>query len=120
MRASRPIALFSLLLLAGCSGEPSNGDIHEALKDDEDFRMALQMMVEAEAMFAGNRSKNGAADARRMIEEMRFEKGSCVDAQNAPGYVCDFRARMPGKKPSPPTKGRFFKSGGKWSFEEVR
>jgi len=103
------MALALALLLAACSGEPGEGDIREAVFKNAAFRMSLGMMV------------GGVAAMETTMKSGSIEKSSCVSAQGAPGYVCDFRIGF--KQPNgsvmfgTPLQGRFFKSGGNWDVE---
>ena len=99
--------ILSALLLAGCSSEPSESNMLEALNRNPQWMMTLGMLSgrePAEAMKAGV-----------------LEKASCAEAQGSPGHVCDFRWGM--KQPNgnvqygTPAKGRFYKAGEGWQVE---
>lgn len=103
-------------LLSGCSGEPGEPDIRDALARNQQTMMGLTML------FAGPRGdSNAEAKAKSFIREAAIKVDGCVAAQNAPGFVCDFRMGQPGgQQMGPPMKARFFKSGNGWDLEQTR
>jgi hypothetical protein len=73
--------LIAMISISGCSGgggEPSEGDILEAV--ERSFEDVYEMQVSA----AG---KDAADKARAVVNEVR--KIACVKADGASGYVCD-------------------------------
>lgn len=117
MRIKLATIVAALLALSGCSGEPGESDVRAALERNERMVLGLSMLF----FDPSNRSANTADTAKKFLREASIKIDGCADAQNAPGFVCDFRLGRPdGKAMSPPMKGRFFKTDSDWNFEEVR
>lgn len=111
------IALFTTVALALCGcfgGEPSAGNMLDAVKKESSVREAIKMT----AAFDGSKNPDQAAD--EMVKTIKVEKSGCAQAQGKPGYMCDFRIGMQagGKfEYGPPANGRFFKAGDEWRLE---
>jgi hypothetical protein len=113
IKAALPLA--AACLLAGC--EPGADDIKEAVHRSPDFQAMLLLVMPP-----------GTRNAQTGLEQFKakavIEKSSCAQAQNAPGYVCDFRWGQKQADGSTrfgnPMKGRFFKSGDQWQVELAR
>ena len=99
--------LAAALMLAGCSGEPSESNMKDA-------------MVSKLAVVFGTQGQS----VDEMKARLAVEKGDCVEASGEPGWICDVRVgqTVNGQKqfPTPWGKGRFFKVNGNWAFEERR
>lgn len=75
------LVLIAIIAIAGCSGgggEPSEGDILQAV--ERSFEDVYQMQVSA----AG---KDAADKARAVVNQVK--KIACVKADGASGYTCD-------------------------------
>ena len=118
VHAQRGMSLFAVaLLLSGCfGGEPSAADMNGALGRNAEFRQLLMTLVALGQSRIPIRSANQGHE--EILKAGVVEKSGCVPAQNAPGYVCDFRWGP--KAPDGtvyygnPIKGRFFKVDGAW------
>ncbi|AWK86722.1 hypothetical protein [Azospirillum thermophilum] len=104
-RGRRRLILLSLLALAGCSGEPAEGD--------------MRTVVEAHTRRALERQGNAAF---RSFDS--FRKQGCVEAKTAPGkYDCYYAATFapqPGGKPLTVNgKGRFHQTDKGLQFEDL-
>lgn len=112
-----PLAL-ACLALAGCSGEPSDSNMADALKNDPMLRMVASEMSSRPV------SPGRETTAEAFLDSLTVAKLGCVEAQGAPGYVCDFKftigTNKSNKMSDRPGKGRFFKGPDGWSFEEIR
>lgn len=117
---SRRLSLAAMLaaaLLSGCSGEPGESDIREALQRNQMVVFGLSGMF----FDPGNRNADTSAMARKFLGEATVKIDGCSTAQSAPGFVCDFRlGRLDGAGLTPPMKGRFFKADDGWQFEQMR
>jgi hypothetical protein len=114
MKSARMGILAGALVLTGCSGEPSESDMIQAINAHDRFRLTIVATLMARGV--------AEADAKTIFREnSRIEKSGCVQAQGMPGFVCDFRWGL--KQPDGsvnflnPAKGRFFKSGNGWAAE---
>jgi hypothetical protein len=116
-----------VLGLAACGlGEPSEEDMLQALKSNVPARAAAELMMLSNPDKFKRMPTQRAVDEERAADEMMrtavVEKASCVQAQGAPGYVCDFRMgfrQLNGQiQYGQPGKGRFFKTGAGWSFDQ--
>lgn len=119
MRASRSLVATIIVapLLSGCSGEPGESDVREALRRNQMVVFGL-----ASTLFdPKNRNADTSAMAQKILSEASIKIDGCVPAQGAPGFVCDFRVGRPdGSGQTQPMKGRFFQAEDGWRFEERR
>ena len=102
-----------LLTLSACSGEPGTGDIKSAIGNNQRIMAGLAMMAQAGAGFSGQAAQSPAA----MLDQATIEKGSCVAASGASGFVCDFRIGRDGQFGSW-SKARFYQANGAWQVEQ--
>ncbi|MBN9050372.1 MAG: hypothetical protein J0H78_12975 [Rhizobiales bacterium] len=91
----------------------------EALYSNQNFAATLLMVV---GMSGATRSNAQVeAEVAKLKASGVVEKSGCAAAQNAPGYVCDFKwgSKQPsgGTNWGQPMKARFFKSGSAWAVE---
>jgi len=120
------IIVFQLFLI-GCSGEPSESNMLSAVQRNDNIKMQLSFLIGMANNFnqSANANKPGSSEelVKNIIESMELEKSACVEASGLPGYVCDFRTQLTvndKKEWNNPTKGRFFKAGDGWNYEEVK
>ncbi|MCW2308955.1 hypothetical protein [Rhodobium gokarnense] len=111
--------------LAGCSGEPGEDDIRDAIKRDPGTRAGLELLFGGVQGVARRRGQaTSGVTAQEFLDKAIIEKSGCKEAQGQPGYVCDFRmGNGTGKGPvnmSPPIKGRFFETNDGWTYQEMR
>lgn len=99
--AGRMLAAVSLLALAGCGGEPSEGDMRDALQAQVD---------QANKMAASY----GATGAKTVLED--FKKVGCAKAKGTAAYACTVTVRMKGPMvdASGTTEMRFAKGEDGW------
>lgn len=110
----RVAAVASVLLLAGCSDEPSAANIKEAITKHPKTRLGFEL---SKGLNPGMPQQFEAA-----MDALRIEKNNCVKATNAPGYVCDLRVGIPmgGKVDFGPWgKIRVFKTESGWATDDV-
>lgn len=105
------IAIALSVGLGGCSsGEPNESSMKSAVEASISKRIS-----EGRAMM-GN-----IPQARTMFPDFTgfasFKKLSCVAANDEPGFICDFQAMAHGQT-TLTAKGRFFKGGDVYLFEE--
>jgi hypothetical protein len=121
------VGLFlATLSLAACgSGEPSQSEMLQAIKASPTLHQQVGLMLMANLTL---RASQSAAEKEQAIDKeisgIVVEKATCVEAQGAPGYMCDFRMGFPQAdgqlQYGPPGKSRFFKTGAGWSVEDPR
>lgn len=78
------------LLVAGCSGEPSEADIKAAF--EKDMAKTAQSIDEAGKMFGG--LGKPLTDSLGKMELHAVKKIGCAQAKDAPGFVCDVEVDM--------------------------
>ncbi|WP_297109161.1 hypothetical protein [uncultured Devosia sp.] len=99
--------------LAACSGEPGGNDMKQAIRNNQMVMAQMQMLAQ---------TGGASVTASQMLDASEVEKGSCMEAQNQPGFVCDFRvnATVGGQRQTGQwSKARFFNADG-WQMEQVR
>lgn len=104
LRGAIPV-LFGCLLLAGCSGEPSEAD--------------MRALVEGFMRTAVQGKGQGA-----FTKFEAFRKQGCVDSKDKPGsydcyYAATFEAREGRKALTVNGKGRFWHDGKRLAFEDL-
>ncbi len=77
------IAAILALTVSACSAAPDTNAIGEAIRNNDSFSRALEAGLRLDAMFTG---EDGVT-----FDDLEFEKGKCVAATGASGFVCDFR-----------------------------
>lgn len=116
IRISRSLrfgAVLGSLTLAGCfGGEPGPGDILDAIQKHEEFRLLVEMNVNL-----GNPGRS--IPYAEIIKRASIDKLGCAKAQNAQGYVCDFRFGLRDPKGTvhynAPAKARFINTSSGWA-----
>lgn len=110
----KPAALLaSVLLLAGCSGEPSARDMEKAVaKSIQDTLDQAKQFVHA----LGGRNAPQVQDFGGFDS---FEKVSCNELQDNRGWNCEFRftATFNGQTETATERGRFFQTDKGWVVE---
>jgi hypothetical protein len=81
-------ALGALAVLPGCSGEPSEADMRQAVQ--KSIQEASNAADAASRFLTGDDRGSGLFK----VEIETFEKIGCKEAQGAPGYVCDYRMSL--------------------------
>lgn len=97
------------LALSGCSGEPDESEMRDAMGKHPQFQLLLLAI-----------SKGKEDQVPQTLAKSKIEKFSCVAAKEAPGYVCDFRWGLPVNgtvEYGAPQKRRFFKGAGGWMMD---
>ena len=132
-RAALILAAFSLVACG--SDEPSQSDMLQAVKSSPALRQRISAMAASEEILKTGKTLRAPAEEKAFNEKIAtavnekiagvvVEKASCIQAQGAPGYVCDFRIGSPQPngqvRYGPPAKARFFKTASGWSFEKSR
>lgn len=106
--------LSALLLFAvGCSGEPSEKDIRAAL--DKDAAKHSQALNQTAQVFGG--AGKALTDMIGTMEIHGVKKIGCVEAKDAPGFVCDVEIDMTVPltgRSKEMTSARFVKSPDGW------
>lgn len=108
-------ASFAALLLftIGCSGEPSEADIRAAF--ERDIAESSESLNKTAQMFGG--AGKAFTDMLGQAEIHSVKKIGCVEATDAPGYVCDVEVDMTvpltGRKKDM-TQARFVKGPDGW------
>jgi hypothetical protein len=82
--------LAMLLIMAGCSGQPSEADIKAAF--EKDMAKTAQSIDEAGKMFGG--LGTSLTDSLGKMELHAVKKIGCAEAKDAPGFVCDVEIDM--------------------------
>lgn len=105
--------LVLLLFAVGCSGEPSEKDIRAAL--DKDAAKHSQALNQTAQVFGG--AGKALTDMIGTMEIHAVKKIGCVEAKDAPGFVCDVEVDMTsplaGRKKDM-TSARFVKGPDGW------
>jgi hypothetical protein len=102
-----------LLFTVGCSGEPSEKDIRAAL--DKDAAKQSQALNQTAQMFGG--AGKTLTDMIGTMEIHAVKKIGCVEAKDAPGFVCDVEIDMTvplAGRTKDMTSARFVKSPDGW------
>lgn len=106
-----------LLLAAGCSGAPSEADIRAAF--EKNIAKSTASLNETAQMFGG--AGKAITDMLGKAEIHSVKKIGCVEAKDAPGYVCDVEIDMTvpltGRKKDM-TTARFVKGPDGWVVTE--
>lgn len=115
-RSAAPVLVGMSLILAACSGEPSESSMREAVE-----KTAKAQIDRARASMQALMGRHNPY-ANQMMPEFTglgdFKKLSCVAATHAPGHVCDFRFTAKEGRTAQNAKGRFFKGADGFEFEE--
>ncbi len=91
MRFMLTMALVAVsMLVAGCSGEPSEADIKAAF--EKDMAKTAQSLDDAGKMFGG--VGKALTDSLGKTELHAVKKIGCAQAKDAPGFVCDVEVDM--------------------------
>ena len=106
-------AIAVLLTLSACSGEPGTAEIKSAIRNNPRIMIGLAMLSQASAGLGGQAAQSPDA----MLDQAVIEKGSCVAASGASGFVCDFRIVRDGQFGSW-GKARFYQANGAWQVEQ--
>ena len=114
MKQFLPASLFALLLVVtGCSGEPSESDIRAAF--ERDIAASSQSLNETAQKFGG--AGKAITDMLGKTEIHSVKKIGCIAAKDAPGFVCDVEmdmtAPLAGRKKDM-TSARFVKGPDGW------
>lgn len=101
LKFGRVPAMVPLLVLAGCGGEPSEGDMRDALQAQVD---------KANKMAAAY----GATGAKTVLEDLK--KVGCAKAEGTSAFACTVTVQMKGPlvDMDGTTEMRFAKSNGGW------
>jgi hypothetical protein len=115
--ASRAAAMLLITLtLSGCSGQPSESEMRQAVQGNQSLRDAQAVMA-----MANTRLRHVSESAKALMAKIAVETGSCAEAQGVPGYASDFRLGAPdaqGKvQYGAPLQRRLFEAGNGWSVE---
>ncbi|MBB4305684.1 hypothetical protein GGD81_004766 [Rhodobium orientis] len=104
--------------LAGCSGEPDEDDMEEALRRDP----MMSRLAEVTANQPVPQGRETTAEA--YLDSLSVNKSGCAEARGAPGYVCDFKMTIgtnrSNMRSDRPGKGRFFQADDGWTYQEMR
>jgi hypothetical protein len=91
----------------------------DALNANPNFAASLLMVVGMSGPTRSNAQVE--AEVAKLKSAGVVEKAGCAGAQNAPGYVCDFKwgSKQPGGGTNwgQPMKARFYRSGNAWAVE---
>jgi hypothetical protein len=115
-----------LVGMANRFGEDGSRELPESVKQSNaeiDCKLSGRCSGLNEQSEPAHQSVNPEQIVKNILKDMVLEKSDCVEANGLPGFICDFRIQttfQDKKEWGKPAKGRFFKTGDDWNYEEVK